>query len=254
VEYPVPAARRTFLLSLPAAAAAVAFAPAASATTPHQSPIALRHATTVRRHDLPPIELDYPQSVDLRVRYVSRDQAGDPAGCSTRGSEETIEAEVPEGAAAVVLGGRRYGLRQFHFHTPAEHTLDGHRAPLEQHFVHLGPDGEPLVIGLFLHGGGPGGTVADRVLEQLPAECGGEVEVPEVDLHAALPTDLTTFRYTGSLTTNPYTEPVLWNVLARHCQVSTATVDAYHAVFANGDAREVQPLNGRSVWLRPQHR
>jgi carbonic anhydrase len=241
------------LLSLPAAAAAVLLAPsAASATTPTgQSPIALRHATAVRRPDLPAIEVDYPTAVDLRVRYVSRDA---PTGCGIRGPEETVEAAPPAGAAAVVLAGRRYELRQFHFHTPSEHTVDGRHAALEQHFVHAGPDGETLVIGVLLDGGGRGGGAADRALAEVPEECGVEVEVGGVDLAAALPRDLTTFRYTGSLTTEPFTEPVLWNVLARRGHVASSTVRAFRGVFPEGNARETQPLNGRRVWLRPQHR
>jgi carbonic anhydrase len=253
----VPIARRSVLLALPLAAASVAFAPAASATRPQQSPIALSRRTAVRRPDLPPIEVDYPDAVDVRVRYVSRDPADDPTGCGSRGREETIEAAVPAGAAAVVLDGVRYELRQFHFHTPAEHTIDGVRPPLEQHFVHAGPDGETLVIGYFLRGGGPGGTDVDAVLAQLPQfprECGEEAEVPGVDLAAALPDDLTTFRYTGSLTSSPYTEPVRWNVLARKGRIADSTLDAFRSVFPEGDARELQPLAGREVWLRPQHR
>jgi carbonic anhydrase len=240
------------LLGLPMAAATLLVAPAAAgATLPQQSPIDLRRATAVRRPELPPLQVEYPHEVDLRVRYVSRD-LDDPAGCDTRGREETIEAEVPEGAAAVVLGGRRFALRQFHFHTPAEHTLDGRRPPLEQHFVHAGPDGETLVVGLLLHGGGHGGTAADRVLTDLPEECGDEIEVPGADLAAALPRDLTTFRYTGSLTTSPFTEPVAWNVLARRGRVASATLDGFRSLFPDGDARDTQPLNGRTVALRPQ--
>jgi carbonic anhydrase len=253
----VPLTRRSLLLAVPAAAASIALAPAASATPPRQSPIALRHRTAVHRPDLPPIEVDYPEHVDLRVRYVSRDPAEDPSGCGARGREETIEAEVPAGAAAVELDGVRYELRQFHFHTPAEHTIDGARPPLEQHFVHAGPNGETLVIGYFLRGGGTGRTDVDEVLAQLPLlpqECGGEAQVAGVDLAAALPDDLTTFRYTGSLTTSPYSEPVRWNVLARRGRVANSTLDAFRAVFPEGDAREVQPLNGRQVYLRPQRR
>ena len=248
----MPFSRRALLVSLPAAAATVVLAQPAYATTlEQQSPIALRHATAVRRPDLPAIEVDYPTSVDLRVRYVSKDS---PTGCGIRGPEETIEAAPPAGAAAVVLDGRRYELRQFHFHTPSEHTVDGRRAALKQHFVHAGPDGETLVIGVLLDGGGRGGGAADRALARVPQECGVEVEVAGVDLDAALPRDLTTFRYTGSLTTAPFTEPVLWNVLARRGHVAASTVDAFRGVFPEGNARKTQPLNGRQVWLRPQHR
>ncbi|MBC8092036.1 MAG: hypothetical protein H7Y15_08895 [Pseudonocardia sp.] len=60
----------------------------------------------------------------MSLRYVSRDP-DDPAGCTTRGREETIEADVPDGAVSISLDGVRYDLLQFHFHTPSEHVLDG---------------------------------------------------------------------------------------------------------------------------------
>ena len=260
--------RRSLLAAVPAALllapGTLAPAPgAASATTPprqppprqppprQQSPIALRTRDAVRDRGLPELVVDYPRSVDLSVRYVSRDP-DDPTGCTTRGREETIEAEVPAGAAAISLGGTRYELRQFHFHTPSEHTLDGRRFPVEQHFVHAGPDGATLVVGLFLTGGGRGHGVADRVLADLPQECGEEVAVRGADLARALPRDLSTFRYPGSLTTSPNTEGVSWLVLRRHRRLADHTVDGFRALFPDGDAHDLQPLDGRVVRLRVQ--
>lgn len=242
--------RRTLLLGVPALAATALITPSAAAAPPHQSPIHIRSREAVPAPDLPALEIDYPRHVDLRVHYVRKDES-DPAGCSVRGREEVVEAEVPEGVAGVRIGGTRYELLQFHFHTPAEHRLDGRRFPVEQHFVHRGPDGETLVVGLFLTPGGHGGTVQDAVLGGLPEECGPEREVTG-DLAAALPRELSTFRYQGSLTTSPYSEPVSWLVLARQQKVAAASLNGYRKLFPEGDARETQPLNGRVVQYRPQ--
>jgi carbonic anhydrase len=242
--------RRTVLLGVPAIAATALITPAAAAAAPHQSPIHIRSREAVTAPDLPALEIDYPRHVDLRVHYVRKD-ASDPAGCSVRGREEMVEAEVPESVAGVRIGGTRYELLQFHFHTPAEHRLDGRRFPVEQHFVHRGPDGETLVVGLFLTPGGHGGTVQDAVLGRLPEECGPEREVAG-DLAAALPRELSTFRYQGSLTTSPYSEPVSWLVLAHQQKVAAASLNGYRKLFPDGDARETQPLNGRVVQFRPQ--
>lgn len=246
-------ARRTFLAGLPAVAATLALPATAFATPtrPQQSPIALRTGRAQAAPDQPALVVDYPEDVEVSVRYVSRDP-DDPSGCTTRGREETIEAEVPAGAASIRLGHTRYELLQFHFHTPSEHVLDGRRFPVEQHFVHRGPSGETLVVGLFLAAGGRGGGAQDRVLERLPEECGDEVAVGGIDLAAALPRDLDTFRYPGSLTTSPNTEGVSWLVLRRPRRLATATVDAFRGVFPDGDARDLQPLNGRVVQLRRQ--
>jgi carbonic anhydrase len=246
--------RRNVLFGVPALAAAALLAPtsAAVAAPPHQSPIDIRPRKAAFAPGLPELVVKYPQHVDVRVHYVSKDSAGNPAGCSIRGKEEVVEAEVPAGAAAVELGGVRYELVQFHFHTLSEHLIDGHRFPVEQHFVHRGPNGETLVVGLFLVGGGAGNTLQDAVLRELPAECGPEHEASG-DLFASLPRDRSTFRYDGSLTTSPFTEPVSWLVLQHPFAVAQATIDRYHGLFPDGDAREPQPLNGRVVQYRPQH-
>jgi carbonic anhydrase len=253
-EENVTHSRRSFLIGVPGVAAAAMIASstaAAMAGQPHQSPIAIRSHSAIDAPELPELVVDYPDHIDLRVHYISRD-ADDPAGCTTRGPEETVEAEVPAGAAAVHLDGVRYELLQFHFHTSSEHVLDEHRFPVEQHFVHRGPKGETLVVGLFLTGGGRGGTLQDAVLHTLPEECGKEVEV-SADLSAAFPDDLSTFRYDGSLTTTPYTEGVSWLVLRQHRAVSDAVVDGFEELFPKGNARKLQPLNDRTVRYRKQH-
>jgi carbonic anhydrase len=245
--------RRSFLIGVPGVAAAAMVASSTSAAMagqPHQTPIAIRSRSAVDAPELPELVVDYPNHIDLRVHYISRD-ADDPAGCTTRGAEETVEAEVPAGAAAVHLDGVRYELLQFHFHTPSEHVLDEHHFPIEQHFVHRGPKGETLVVGLFLTGGGRGGTLQDAVLHTLPEECGKEVEV-SVDLSAAFPHDLSTFRYDGSLTTAPYTEGVSWLVLRQHRAVTDSSVEGLEELFPKGNARELQPLNDRTVHYRKQ--
>jgi len=245
--------RRSFLIGVPGVAAAAMIASSTSvamAGQPHQSPIAIRSRSAVDAPDLPELVVDYPDHVDLRIHYISRD-SDDPAGCTTRGPEETVEAEVPAGAAAVRLGSVCYELTQFHFHTHSEHVLDGHRFPIEQHFVHRGPDGQTLVVGLFLTGGGRGGTLQDKVLHRLPEECGKEVEIG-ADLTEALPDDLSTFRYDGSLTTAPYSEPVSWLVLRQHRAITDSAITNFEQLFPKGDARELQPLNGRVVHYRKQ--
>lgn len=260
--------RRSFLRTVPAAAGVAGLGLAAASLSPGsagatgvtgaagdkwQSPINVRFNRLVRDPKLPALRVRYSTSADLHVRYVSRDQ-DDPTGCASRNREETVEAGVPAGSSAVYLGDTRYELLQFHFHTPSEHQVDGRRAPLEQHLVHQGPDGQKLVIGRFLLGGGRGDTVQDQVLRELPEECGREVDIRGANLASMLPRDLTTVRYQGSLTTDPYTGNVSWLLLAVPGRVSTDDLHAFQDLFPEGDSREPQPLNGRVVSLRVQHR
>ena len=111
--------------------------------------------------------------------------------------------------------------------------------------MHSGPNGETLVLGLFLV---PGGR-KQAIPEPLPAECGPAYE-KTVNLKSALPTDLSTFRYQGSLTTAPFSEPVSWLILRK--PLAAAGIVGLRRLFPDGDAREAQPLNGRVIQYRHQ--
>jgi carbonic anhydrase len=73
------------------------------------------------------------------------------------------------------------------------------------------------------------------------------------DIDALLPADQAVYRYDGSLTTSPYAEGVSWNIFtAAPLLVSQAQLDEFTALFPYGDARELQPLDGRTVYLVPE--
>lgn len=57
---------------------------------------------------------------------------------------------TPEPGSALNYGGKMYHLKQFHFHTPSEHTVDGKHAPMEVHFVHQADDQGLAVVGVLV--------------------------------------------------------------------------------------------------------
>lgn len=153
--------------------------------------------------------------------------------------------------SALIAGGKRYELLQFHFHSPSEHTIEGHSAVLEVHFVHRARDGEIAVLGVLLRPDNPN-EAFQVFLDNLP-ESGGEASATTgVDLASLLPDDLSHWAYDGSLTTPPCSEGVQWYVLSEPVSVSLPQLGAFRALaflhheddFA-GNARPVQPLNGR---------
>jgi carbonic anhydrase len=159
----------------------------------------------------------------------------------------TVRAEVPANAAFITLDGVRYDLLQFHWHTPSEHAVAGRRTPLEIHFVHSSrADGSTLVIGVFIERGRARRT-ATRIFRDLPDLPDETRAVSRVRLRALLPDERQSFRYSGSLTTPPFTEPVQWIVLADEISFSHEQIRAFRELFHEGNSREVQPLNGRTV-------
>jgi carbonic anhydrase len=41
-------------------------------------------------------------------------------------------------------------LKQFHFHSPSEHKVNGHSLAMEMHFVHATKNGDLVVVGVMI--------------------------------------------------------------------------------------------------------
>jgi carbonic anhydrase len=207
-----------------------------------QSPIDLRPRDITFVDSLPIIAFAYPRRVDVTlVNTGSPDE------------EKTVRADVPPGAAHFDLSGERWELVQFHWHTPSEHQVKGQATPLEMHLVHhrsdgTAADGPFLVIGMFLEQGVPSRPLAP-IFDSLAVvdTANDTVSVPGVNLKRVLPRGRQSYRYSGSLTTPPFTEPVSWVVLGEPIAVSSEQIAAFQRIFPTGNTRQVQPLDDREV-------
>ncbi len=171
-------------------------------------------------------------------------------------NSHTVEVEYEPGSS-ITVGGKTFGLLQFHFHIPSEHDLEGSTFPMEGHLVHArgsGDNVELAVVGVLIEEGDFSDFIAP-IFDNMPAAEGEvEVELEEVDATDLLPEDREEyFAYSGSLTTPPCSEGVNWFVLNESIEVSPAQIDQFGALFFGnddfplGNARPVQPLNGREV-------
>jgi carbonic anhydrase len=156
----------------------------------------------------------------------------------------TIEVDLA-GAGGITLGGKTYELRQFHFHHPSEHTIDGKRFPLELHMVHAAEDRELAVIGV-LFAEGATNPALDPVWATAPGKEGKAAVAFDINPDALIPPDAAAYRYEGSLTTPPCSETVHWTVMAMPLTASTSQIAAFSSLFP-WNARPVQPLNRRYV-------
>jgi carbonic anhydrase len=160
--------------------------------------------------------------------------------------ESTIRANLPSGAGALTVGGVLWPLVQFHFHTESEHTVNGVGSDMELHMVFQQPTDEYLVVGRFLDAGSFN-PLMDTIFSNLPTAAGATFHVPSFDLSGLLPGNLESFRYTGSLTTPPFTEGVNWVMLNQPMELSQAQIDSFRDLFPDGNERDIQALNGRTI-------
>jgi len=208
-----------------------------------QSPIDIRgdDLQVVKKQAVPPLTFHYGTHATVDV-----ENTGSP------NEEATVRANVTAGDGEIRVGDRTYRLVQFHWHTPAEHEVDEQRLPMEMHLVHKAADSSTLVIGVFLRAGAKNTTLAP-IFSQLPKTSGAHVKVAQVNLKALIPAHEESARYTGSLTTPPFTEGVRWIVMAPPIDLSQNQIDAFKALFPEGNARGVQAINGRHATTDDSH-
>ncbi len=193
-----------------------------------QSPIDIS-ATVVT--ELPAIQVNYS---DTPLNIVNNGHA--------------IQANYQSGSF-ISVGGKRFNLLQFHFHSPSEHTIGGKAYPMVAHLVHKADDGQLGVIGVMIKEG-HANPLIEQLWAHLPETAGTSVtlEGESINVSDLLPRDRAYFNYSGSLTTPPCTEGVHWMVLAAPVEASAEQIARFRALYSN-DARPVQPVNGRTIRL-----
>lgn len=142
--------------------------------------------------------------------------------------------------------GRAFTLLQFHFHAPSEHHLDGRDFPLEAHLVHQDEHGNLAVVGVLFEEGAPNDLV-NLLSASMPGGPGQRGTLGNnITARGLLPADRHHFRYSGSLTTPPCTEGVLWILMKERMTVSRDQVLAFERALGFANNRPVQPLNARA--------
>ena len=177
-----------------------------------------------------------------------------PSRISLVNNGHTVQQDYDPGSS-VSEAGVAYTLRQFHFHAPSEHTLDGQSFPLELHLVHLDAAGKPaLVVGVLVKEG-RSNPAFDALFARLPQHSGEKIEPAggKVDAAKILPANRSFFDYDGSLTTPPCSEGIRWRVMRQPIEMSAAQIQVFRSIAHLAHTnRPIQPANGRDVTLISQ--
>ena len=194
-------------------------ADAACSAGGQQSPIDITATISARQ---PPLKIGWTKRPDTIVN-----------------NGHTIQLGFAEGNTLDV-GERRYALKQFHFHHPSEHLVEGKRFAMEVHFVHAGTDGM-AVVGVLVVAGKPN-AMFKKIVSTMPREEGSPVPAdPAIDPGGLLPTRRAYYHYEGSLTTPPCSETVDWIVLTHPIEVDEVDIARFSKLY---------PMNARPVQKR----
>ncbi|XP_068439575.1 uncharacterized protein [Clinocottus analis] len=193
---------------------------------------------------------------------------------SINNTGHTVKCTLEDHQVEVSGGGLdgTYSTLQFHFHwgktehhPGAEHTIDGHRYPMEMHIVSLKKgfsiqsalqESEGLaVLGFFINAtddgdmSGPWAQLTSNLTNLTEVDVKKNISINDLIGNV----DLTKFfRYMGSLTTPNCSEAVVWTVFQQPININKKLVQRFLTDTGLMNVyRPTQPLNGRDVFASP---
>ncbi len=197
----------------------------------NQSPVDIDMKNSVLDANLPAIPFDY--------NIIT------PSTIVNNG--HTVQVNMWSGGE-IIVDNIKFTLKQFHFHTPSENTVNGQHFPLEAHFVHLSDKNEIAVVAVFFSPGPDDPTLAS-LWKKLPMNKGDKEKLASNALKTLqMEKKISSYyRFNGSLTTPPCTEGVRWIVMKRPFHVSRAQVEKLQKALKHPNNRPTQPLNARVI-------
>jgi carbonic anhydrase len=160
-----------------------------------------------------------------------------------RNRGHTIQENLNPGNFATIRD-QRYEAKQFHFHSPSEHRVDGKSFPLEVHVVHANPQNHLAVVGI-LFDEGEENSMLNQLTRFRPPEM-APYDGP-IDYNRIITGLDEYFTYSGSLTTSPCSEGVIWIVLKNPITASRRQIDRFHKAMGADTNRPIQPRYARTI-------
>ncbi len=160
----------------------------------------------------------------------------------------TIQQNIKPGSfVRVPERGLNLELKQFHFHSPSEHTIEGNSFAMEIHFVHSDEKGNLAVVGVLIDEGEEH-PVLNQLWSFMPEKPGDTSQKPVgIEETNLLPPTREYYAYSGSLTTPPCTEGVRWVVLKTPIQASSKQIATFKNRMGPATNRPIQPINARMI-------
>jgi carbonic anhydrase len=155
----------------------------------------------------------------------------------------TIQVTVDDGSI-LWTNANTYELKQFHFHTPSEQTIDGTHMRIETPFVHQSAGEKLAVVGVLVQEGPENANLAE-LITHFPTEKKETKHAADIKLSFKLylPANMAAYHYSGSVTTPPCAQNVDWMVLRDSISASREQLAAFEAKLGKTN-RPVQPLHG----------
>lgn len=238
--------------------------PSMCADTEGQSPVDISRDIDIQGQTKFILWFDYYADPDREKKQISSYLVNEGHG---------ITFQPPEGLdlGYVKLYKSQYTCKDYTFHSPSEHTLDGARFPLEIQIMNKDNDSEQMLgIALFFREGKTSNKFIAALMEAAgdaprwnmaaSAKSMNAAIRDAFDLNLLVPKSeqhpgghLTFYNYEGSLTSPPCTKGIDWWVGAKPLTATKEEITyIQNAILESpstkhGNNRETQPLNGRTI-------
>ncbi|KAJ7534064.1 hypothetical protein O6H91_13G078700 [Diphasiastrum complanatum] len=165
--------------------------------------------------------------------------------------DHDVALEFWADAGGITLNGTYYKLKEYHTHMPSEHVVNRRRFPLEIHLVHKTPDENRIAVISVLYKHGRKDNILEQVLKMISSanKKGGSLD-SSLKMTKMKITGKAYYRYSGSLTTPPCSEGVLWTVLREAHTLSQEQFHKFQTILTKNNSRFTQKINGREVLYR----
>lgn len=200
-----------------------------------------------------PIDLsDWRVSPMSHLGYLNHTYLPAEATIVNRGHDIMIRFEGDAGSLSI--NGTPYYLKQLHWHSPTEHSVNRRRYDMELHMVHESAENKAAVIGILYRIGrhDPFLRELEPFLKKIADKNDRELKVGVVDPCVARGGGNVYYRYMGSLTTPGCKEGVIWTIVRMVRTVSKYQLkllrEAVHDDMKN-NARPLQEVNNRDIGI-----
>ena len=167
------------------------------------------------------------------------------AATAARNNGHTVYLDYSPGDS-IEVGGQSYELQGIHYHSPAEHLLDGENFSAELHLVHQDASGNLAVVGLLFRTG-QSSPIIQSLIDAAP-DALASVELDDGPASSSyIPDILDYYGYSGSLTTPPCTEGVSWIVMQSVGTLSQEQANRLQEMVGGPNNRPVQSIGGRQI-------
>lgn len=157
---------------------------------------------------------------------------------------------------------------QFHFHTDSEHAVDGVYYPMEMHIVHNIPasvmpscpsTGCYMVTGILfrLDDADKDNAILSAIWDAMPMQEGQVAALPKntvLKLASFLPSSKPYVQYSGSLTTPPCSEGLLWHVFTKPQTLSLKQLRKYQRAVGLKECEELNTTAAANTTTDSHHR